>query len=159
MWCSTYHRKWNNMYYPYRIFLPSNILKLIPLYMKQPWVHYPNLCATRICYQTFSKGWHQSLRVEICWKYGNSREDAECQGCHWWQSSMTEEARWWQRNIQVEWWRVVDLIGRWSRSSERNKSQSKEVNRRRMTKGRSSQNRVRGWGQSSKRPVGSHSNL
>jgi hypothetical protein len=33
------------MYYPYRIVLPSNILKLIPLYIKQTWVHYPNLCA------------------------------------------------------------------------------------------------------------------
>jgi len=59
MWRSTYHRKWNDMYYPYRILLPSNILKLIPLYMKQPWVHYPNLCVIVICYRTFFKGWHQ----------------------------------------------------------------------------------------------------
>ena len=57
------------MYYPYRILFPSNILKLIPLYMKQPWVHYPNLCATGIRYQTFSKGWNQSLRVDINLQY------------------------------------------------------------------------------------------
>ena len=69
MWCSTYHCKWNDMYYPCRIVLPSNILKFILLYMKQPWVHYPNLCVTRIRYQTFSKGSHQSLRVEINLQY------------------------------------------------------------------------------------------
>jgi hypothetical protein len=28
------------MYYPSRIVLPSNILKHIPLYIKQTWVHY-----------------------------------------------------------------------------------------------------------------------
>ena len=69
MWHSTYHRKHNDMYYPYRIVLPSNILKLIPLYMKQPWLHYPNLFATGICYQIFSKGWNQSLRFEINVQY------------------------------------------------------------------------------------------
>jgi hypothetical protein len=67
--CSTYHQKWNDMYYQYIIVLPSNISKHIPLYMKQPWVHYPNLCDTGIRYQTFSKGWHQSLRVEINLQY------------------------------------------------------------------------------------------
>jgi len=43
MWCYTYHRKWNYMYYPSRIVLPANISKLIPLSIKQTWVHYPNL--------------------------------------------------------------------------------------------------------------------
>ena len=66
---STYHHKWNDMYYSYRIVLPSNILKIIWFYMKQPWVHYTNLCATGICYQTFSKRWHQSLRVYINLQY------------------------------------------------------------------------------------------
>jgi hypothetical protein len=33
----------NDMYYPYRIVLPTNISKLIPLSIKQTWVHYPNL--------------------------------------------------------------------------------------------------------------------
>ena len=69
MWCSTYHWKWHDMYYPYRIVLPSNILKLIQLYIKQTWVHYPNLCAIGIHYQTFSKGWHQSLRFDINIQY------------------------------------------------------------------------------------------
>jgi hypothetical protein len=31
------------MYHPYRILLPANISKLIPLSIKQTWVHYPNL--------------------------------------------------------------------------------------------------------------------
>jgi hypothetical protein len=61
----TYHRKWHEIYYPYIIVLPSNILKLILLYIKQTWVHYPNLFATEICYRNFSKGCHQSIRVEI----------------------------------------------------------------------------------------------
>ena len=43
MWRSTYHQKWHDMHYPYRIVLPANISKLIPLYIKQTWVHYPNL--------------------------------------------------------------------------------------------------------------------
>ena len=75
MWCSTYYWKWNDMYYPSRIFLPSNRLKLIPLYMKQPWVHYPNFCATGIRYRTFSKGWNQSLRVEINLQYHSPMVD------------------------------------------------------------------------------------
>ena len=37
--------------------------------MKKPWVHYPNLCATGIRYQTFSKGCHQSLRADINIQY------------------------------------------------------------------------------------------
>ena len=37
--------------------------------MKKPWFHYPNLCATGIHYLTFSKGWHQSLRVGITIQY------------------------------------------------------------------------------------------
>ena len=65
MWCSTYHHKWNDMYYPYRIVLPSNILKLIPLYIKQTWVHYLNLCAIIIRYRTFFKGWHQWKPTQI----------------------------------------------------------------------------------------------
>ena len=59
MWCSTYHQKLHDMYYPSRIVLPANISKLIPLSIKQTWVHYPNLCAIGIRYQTFFKGWHQ----------------------------------------------------------------------------------------------------
>jgi len=47
------------MYYPSRILLPKNISKHIPLSIKQTWVHYPNLCATKICYRTFFKGSHQ----------------------------------------------------------------------------------------------------
>jgi hypothetical protein len=61
--------KMHDMYYPSIIVLPSNILKLIPLYIKQTWVHYPNLCAIEIFYQTLSKGLHQSLRVDINLKY------------------------------------------------------------------------------------------
>ena len=48
MCCSTYHQKWYGMYYPHRIILPANISKLIPLYIKQTWVLFPNLCATRL---------------------------------------------------------------------------------------------------------------
>ena len=43
MWCSTYHQKWNDIYYPYRIVLPGNISKHIFLSIKQTLVHYPNL--------------------------------------------------------------------------------------------------------------------
>ena len=43
MWHSTYHQKWNDMYHQYIIVLPENISKLIPLYIKQTWVHCPNL--------------------------------------------------------------------------------------------------------------------
>ena len=39
------------------------------IYNKQTWVHYSNLCATGILYRTFSKGWHQSLRVDINLQY------------------------------------------------------------------------------------------
>jgi hypothetical protein len=39
-----------------RQLVPSNISKIIPLSIKKTWVHYPNLCATEICYQTFFKG-------------------------------------------------------------------------------------------------------
>jgi len=53
------------MYYPYRIFLPTNISKLIPLSIKQTWVHYPNLCATGIPYQTFFNGLHQRKPTQL----------------------------------------------------------------------------------------------
>ena len=46
MWRSTYHQKWHDIYYPYRIVFPSNISKLIPLSIKQIWVHYPDLSPT-----------------------------------------------------------------------------------------------------------------
>jgi hypothetical protein len=36
------------MHYPYGIALTTNILKQIPLYIKQTWVAFPNLCATKI---------------------------------------------------------------------------------------------------------------
>ena len=62
---STYHRKWNDMYYPYVIVLPENISKLIPLSIKQNWVHYPNLCATKIFYRIFFKGWYQWQPTQI----------------------------------------------------------------------------------------------
>jgi len=26
-----------------------------------------------------------SVKPQCCWKYGSSRDDAGCQGCHWWQ--------------------------------------------------------------------------
>jgi hypothetical protein len=48
--------KWHDMYYPSRIVLPTNISKLIPLYIKQTWVHYPNLCATRNSLPDFLQG-------------------------------------------------------------------------------------------------------
>ena len=58
MWCSTYHQKWNDMYHPYRIVFPANISKLIPLSIKQMWMHYPNLGSPT------SHG-HNSLSVRI----------------------------------------------------------------------------------------------
>ena len=65
MWHSTYHQKWHDMCYPSRIFLPVNISKLIPLYIKQIWVHYPNLYATEIHYQNLFKGWNQWKQTQI----------------------------------------------------------------------------------------------